>query len=62
MNGLVAGAVAGAMGTIALNVTTAVRFGRTDPGTWSPIDWTAHVVPHAVYGAVTTASFDHMKK
>jgi hypothetical protein len=40
----------------------AVRLGITDPQKWSNADWAADVIPHAIYGAVTTASFDHMKK
>ena len=40
----------------------AVRLGITNPKKWSQMDWLSDVIPHAIYGAVTTASFDHMKK
>ena len=57
---LATGIVGGA--AMAASDYPAVRLGITDPQDWSGTDWLADVVPHAVYGVVTTSSFDHMKK
>ena len=40
----------------------ATRFGLTNPQTWDVADWMADVVPHMVFGVVTAATFEAIKK
>jgi hypothetical protein len=47
-------AVATAVALVGAN-TPMAALGVSDPRTWSATDWTADVVPHLAYGAVTAA-------
>lgn len=40
----------------------ATALGATDPSHWTRTEWLSDIVPHAIYGWVTSGSFDHMKK
>jgi hypothetical protein len=32
--------------------------GVTDPTEWTPVDWTADLLPHLAYGLVTAVALD----
>jgi hypothetical protein len=38
----------------------AVRFGLTDPKTWSTASWISDIVPHAVYGLTTALALESL--
>ena len=53
-----------ALGSLAMAASDypAAKLGLTDPQTWSREDWMADVVPHMVFGVVTAAVFEAIKK
>ena len=55
-----AGILAGGLAMATADAPMAA-LGVSDPRTWAPADWVSDVVPHLVYGVVTTvvvAAFD----
>lgn len=49
----------GAAATVGTTAPMTV-LGVTDPRTWRPADWAADLLPHAVYGFVTAATYRAM--
>lgn len=49
-------AVAGGLAMVAGNAGL-VRYGVSDPRTWSPADWLSDLVPHVAYGACTAGAY-----
>lgn len=56
-----AGVALGGLSMTAANVPAA-QFGLTNPQAWDTADWMADVVPHMVFGVVTAATFEAIKK
>jgi xanthosine utilization system XapX-like protein len=56
-----AGAALGSLAMAASDIP-ATSLGLTDPKAWSGADWAADVLPHMVYGMVTAATFEALKK
>lgn len=52
------GALAAGAAVMALSDVPASRSGATDTKTWSAADWTADVIPHALFGLALALSFD----
>jgi hypothetical protein len=48
------------VGAIAVSAAPMAAIGVSDPRDWSLSDWVADVVPHLVYGWVTTAAYATM--
>ena len=54
MNPALASALTGATAMAAADIPMAL-LGVSDPKTWSTPDWLSDAIPHAIYGAATTA-------
>ncbi len=54
--GGVTGTVLIGLAAMAATDTSMARLKVTDPRTWTATDWLSDLVPHLVYGAVTTAT------
>jgi hypothetical protein len=50
------------MGASAMAVSDmlATSLGATNPRDWSAMDWLADIVPHAIYGVATVATYEHL--
>ena len=44
-------------GAMVLANGTMVRYGVTDPTTWSATDWASDVIPHVAYGVVVATTY-----
>lgn len=55
-------AAALALGAMLAGNVPAAGMGITDPREWSGTDWLADVVPHAVYGLVTAAVYQSVRR
>ncbi len=44
-------------GAMAMSNATMVKYGVTDPTSWTVQDWASDVVPHAAYGMVVAATY-----
>jgi hypothetical protein len=56
-----AGAVFAGGGAMALSNATMVRYGVTDPTSWSVGDWISDLIPHVAYGVVTASVYDAIR-
>ncbi|MEV4619386.1 hypothetical protein AB0J74_11845 [Asanoa sp. NPDC049573] len=56
------GAVAAALGAMAVSDGSLAALRVSDPRTWSTTDWLSDLLPHLVYGAVTYATLTALER